>query len=261
MDGVIYRGKKLLPGAKEIITSLRQRGDEVSFLSNNSTLSRSGYQEKLTRMGIKVERGELFPSSYLAALYFSQDKERKKSKVFVIGEVGLLEELKDAGIQITSLLEESDFVLVGMDRNFTYAKLNLAYQAILRGAIFLATNMDLTYPVETGTVPAAGSIIKAIEASTGKSPLVLGKPNPFGIETVVKERGSSPARSILIGDRLETDILAGKKAGVTTVLVLSGITGKDELKKAHPFLKPDYTISSLPDVLTLPLGKRQVLCQ
>ena len=256
IDGVIYRGKKLLPGAKEIITSLRQRGDEISFLSNNSTLSRSGYQEKLTKMGIKVERQELFPSSYLAALYLSQDKERKKSKVFVIGEVGLMEELKDAGIQITSLLEEINSVLVGMDRNFTFAKLNLAYQAIVRGASFLATNTDLTYPVERGTIPAAGSIVKAIEASTGKNPLVLGKPNPFGIETLAKKRGWSLAESILIGDRLETDILAGKRAGVTTVLVLSGITGRKELKKAHPSLKPDYTISSLFHLLSLPISKR-----
>ena len=255
MDGVIYRGKKLLPGAKEIITSLRQRGDEISFLSNNSTLSRSGYQEKLTKMGIKVERKELFPSSYLAALYFSQDKKRKKSKVFVIGEAGLMEELKDAEIQITSLLEEIDSVLVGMDRNFTFAKLKLAYQAIVRGANFLATNTDLTYPVERGTVPGAGSIVKAIEASTAKNPLVLGKPNPFGIKTLLKKKGCSLAESILIGDRLETDILAGKRAGVTTVLVLSGITGRKELKKAHPSLKPDYTISSLPHLLTLPLGK------
>ena len=110
--------------------------------------------------------------------------------------------------------------------------------------------------MERGTVPAAGSIVKAIEASTGKNPLVLGKPNPFGIETLVKKGGWSLAESILIGDRLETDILAGKRAGVTTVLVLSGITGRKELKKAHPSLKPDYTISSLPHLLTLPVRKR-----
>ena len=258
MDGVIYRGKKVLPGVREVTASLRQRGDKISFLSNNSTLSRSGYQEKLTQMGIEVERQELFPSSYLAALYFSQDKERKKRKLFVIGEAGLLEELKDAGIQITSFLEEINCVLVGMDRNFTFAKLNLAYQAILRGANFLATNTDLTYPVERGTIPAAGSIVKAIEASTGRNPLVVGKPNPFGIETLVKKRGSSCTESVLVGDRLETDILAGKRAGVTTVLVLSGITGRNDLKKAHPSLKPDYTISSLPDLLSLPLPKREV---
>jgi len=257
VDGVIYRGEKVLPGVREVMTSLRQKGDKISFLSNNSTLSRSGHQKKLAQMGIKVERQELFPSSYLAAHYFSQNKERKKSRVFVIGEVGLLEEVKNAGVQLTSLLEEINCVLVGMDRSFTFAKLNLAYQAIIRGASFLATNTDLTYPVERGTIPAAGSIVKAIEASTGKDPLVLGKPNPFGIETVVEKRGSSLAESIIVGDRLETDILAGKKAGVTTVLVLSGITGRKKLKKAHSCLKPDYTISWLPELLSLPVAKRQ----
>lgn len=257
MDGVIYRGKKVLPGVREVMTSLRQRGDGISFLSNNSTLSRSGHQERLTQMGIKVQRQELFPSSYLAALYLSQGKERKKSKVFVIGEAGLLEELKNAGVQLTSLLEEIKCVLVGMDRSFTFSKLNLAYQAIVRGASFLATNTDLTYPVERGTIPAAGSIVKAIEVSTGKNPLVLGKPNPFGIEIVAEKRASSLAESIVVGDRLETDILAGKNAGVTTVLVLSGITGRKELKKTHASLTPDYTISQLPELLSLPVPKRQ----
>jgi len=255
LDGVIYRGgKKLLPGVKEALSFLKGRGEEVCFLSNNSTLSRFGYLKRLTRLEIETRLANLFPSSYLAAIYFTENEERKKSKVFVIGEEGLFEELRKVKIKITSNTEEADYVVVGMDREFNFEKLCLAHKAILKGAKFIATNIDLTFPVEEGTLPGAGAIIKAIEASTKKSPLILGKPETFGIETVMKKKGYSPENTILIGDRLETDILAGKRTGVTTILVLSGITNKEDLKKAPPSHQPDYIISSLRELPSLYLS-------
>jgi len=251
LDGVIYLGETLLPEVKETLTFLKKRGDEVSFLTNNSTLSRDGFSKKLARMGIKVSPEEIFPSSYLAAIYFSKNEHKEESRVFVIGEAGLLQELKSAGIKITSRIEEINYVLVGMDRKFDFAKLLLAHKAILKGAKLIATNKDVTYPTEKGIAPGAGAIIKALEASTHKKALLLGKPHSFGLETIMKSKGYQPKDTILVGDRLETDILAGKKLGITTVLVLSGITNQKMIQKVSSSHLPDYVIQSLSELSCL----------
>jgi len=248
LDGVIYRGEKLLPGVKESLNLLRERKEQICFLSNNSTLSRYGFLRKLNRLGIQVKLDELYPSSYLAAVYFSENKQRKESEVLVIGERGLFEELRRVGIKITRDENNADYVLVGMDRKFNFKKLCRAYRAISKGAKFIATNTDLTYPLEKETVPAAGAIVKAIEASTGKMPLLLGKPEVFGLSTVIKAKECPLSNVILVGDRLETDILAGKRMGIITVLVLSGISSQKEMEKLPPSLQPDYVISSLRDL-------------
>ena len=251
LDGVIYRGERPLPGVKETLTQLRKRGDKICFLTNNSTLSRSGLQKKLTQMGIEVNLEDLFPSSYLAAIYLSHKIKRKNTMVLVFGEEGLFEELSQAGIKLTSKAKDADYVVVGMDRKFNFEKLKLAYEAILNGAKFVATNRDVTYPVEEGTIPAAGAIVKALEVSTHKRALLLGKPRLFGLKTVMKSKGYTSGDAILVGDRLETDILAGKKLKITTVLILSGITLEKMLQKAPPSLKPNYVIHSLLDLPSL----------
>ena len=256
LDGVIYRGERLLPGVKETLSKLRKRKDRVSFLTNNSTLSRSGFQKKLTQMGIEVSLEDLFPSSYLTAIYLGHKTKRKNSKVLVFGEEGLFEELNQAGIKLTSKAKDADYVVVGMDRKFNFEKLKLAYEAILNGAKFVATNKDVTYPTEEGTIPAVGAIVKALEVSTHKRALLLGKPRLFGLKTVMKHKGYTSADTILVGDRLETDILAGKRLKVVTVLVLSGITLEKMLQKAPSSLKPDYVIQSLSDLSSLKIGSR-----
>ncbi len=248
LDGVIYRGKTLLPGVKEILLTLEQREEEICFLSNNSTLSRKGYLKKLTHMGIKVKENQFFPSSYLTALYLSQNKCKK---VFVIGEKGLFEELEKVKVNVSPTINGVDYVVAGMDRDFNFQKLSLAHQAIVRGAKFLATNTDTTFPLEKGTSPGAGAIIRALEASTGKIPLVVGKPQTFGLKKIMQEKGYPPEHVILVGDRLETDIAAGRKAGVTTVLVLSGISTLKEAENATFPLKPHYIISTLKELLSL----------
>jgi len=249
LDGVIYRGERLLPGVKETLTKLRKRGNQVSFLTNNSTLSRSGFQKKLTQMGIEVHPEDLFPSSYLAAIYLGHKTKKKNIKVLVFGEEGLFEELSQAGIKLTSTSKDADYVVVGMDRKFNFEKLKLAYEAILNGAKFVATNKDVTYPTEEGTVPAAGAIVKALEVSTHKRALLLGKPHLFGLKTVMKSKGYTSADT-----GLETDILVGKRLKIVTVLVLSGITLEKMLQKAPPSLKPDYVIQSLLDLPSLKIG-------
>ena len=254
LDGVIYRGERLLPGVKETLSKLRKRGDQVSFLTNNSTLSRFGFQKKLTQMGIEVNLEDLFPSSYLAAIYLGHKTKRKNTKVLVFGEEGLFEELSQAGIELTSTPKDADYLVVGMDRKLNFEKLKLAYEAILNGAKFVAANKDVTYPTEKGTIPAAGAIVKALEVSTNKRALLLGKPRLFGLKTVMKSKGYASADTILVGDRLETDILAGKRLKIATVLVLSGITLKKMLQKTPPSLKPDYVIQSLSDLPSLKIG-------
>lgn len=253
LDGVVYRGEALLPGVKKTLISLKREGAKICFLSNNSTLSRKGYIRKLEKMGLGVRKDELFPSSYLCALYFRQSKNINQKKVMIVGEKGLYEELKREGVKISSNPREVNYVVVGMDRKFNFRKLTLAHQAITMGASFIATNPDTTYPVEEGkTIPGAGAVVKAIEVSTGTAPLVLGKPEKFGLEIVLKQTGYSPARTILIGDRLETDIAAGNKLGIRTVLVLSGISTREEIENIKPNLQPNYTITDISELLTLP---------
>jgi len=252
LDGVVYRGKTPLPGAKKTLSLLEERGEEICFLSNNSTQSRRSFQTKLLRMGIKVEQSQLFPSSYLAAIYFSQDPRRRKARLMVIGESGLYEELREAGLKVIQESDTTDYVLVGMDRKLDFPILCQAHRAVLKGARLVATNADATYPVEGETMPGAGVIVKALEVSTGKRALVLGKPHPSGLRMIMKVRGyKDPRQVVLVGDRLETDITAGKKVGVITVLVLSGISNWQEVKAMHPRWQPDYVISSLSELPSL----------
>lgn len=252
LDGVIYRGNTLLPGVKQTLKALEEKGERICFLTNNSTLSRKGYCKKLARWELKIKQNQLFPSSYLCALYLKNYKRvGSEARVMIIGERGLSQELKTEGIDITWSPEKAKHVVVGMDRRLNFNKLSLAYQAIINGAEFIATNTDLTYPLEKKTIPGAGAIVKALEVSTRKTPFTLGKPETFGLRIVLEHTGFSSSQAILVGDRLETDIAAGNKAGIRTVLVLSGITSRRELEKAPAALKPGYVISSLPQLLSL----------
>lgn len=252
LDGVIYRGNTLLTGVKKTLRGLEERGEKVCFLSNNSTLSRRGYCKKLNKLGLKIKEQQFFPSSYLCALYLKNYKRAGSNrKVMIIGERGLLQELKLERIGSTWNPKKVNFVVVGMDREFNFRKLSLAHQAILNGAEFIATNTDLTYPLENKTIPGSGAIVKALEASTNTTPFILGKPETFGVRIVLEQAGFPPSQAILVGDRLETDIAAGNKAGVKTVLVLSGISSRQEIEKAPSALKPHYVIESLSELLSI----------
>lgn len=251
LDGVVYLGQTPLLGAKETLNLLKKRGNEVSFLTNNSTLSREGFLRKLDQMGIKACPEDLFPSSYLAAIYLSRKKRKEEIRVLVIGEEGLFQELKQAGIKTTTRIEEINYILVGMDRKFNFKKLQLAHKAILEGAKFIGTNKDVTYPVEEGTMPGAGAIIKALEASTHRKAFILGKPHSFGLKAIMKSKGYQPKDTILVGDRLDTDIQAGKKLRITTVLTLSGITSQKMVEETASSRLPDYVIHSLSELLSL----------
>ena len=237
LDGVIYRGDKLLSDSDNMISSLKELDVKVVYNSNNSTATRQMYVTRLKGFSIESNISDFYTSASITASEIS--KLNKKAIIYVIGEIGLKEELKNCGHEIVtaeSNHKEVDFVIVGMDRHITYTKLAFAQRCILEGkAKFYATNADTSFPVEGRLLPGAGVMVNAIETCTNRKPVkVFGKPNPDGIQAILEDTKSNPNRTVIFGDRLNTDILAGNRAGVKTALVLTGVTKKydvDELRE------------------------------
>jgi len=247
LDGVIYRGNSLLPGAKETIEKLRMRGKYIAFLTNNSTRTRYQYKRKLSRLGIKARIEEIFTSAWGTANFL---KNKGARKALVIGEDGLKKELKWAGIEVTSLPQNDvDFVVVGLDRRFNYKKLCNAFEAVKKGAKFIATNMDYTFPLEDKIVPGGGAIVASLRWALNMEPIVIGKPSPFLLEYIMNQYCVDKEQAVIVGDRLDTDIEMGKRAGMKTVLVLTGVTSREEVERQA--IKPDEIIEQLDDLLDL----------
>jgi len=243
LDGVLYRGKKPLPGAEEAVKLARSRGYRVFFLTNNSTRTRAQYVERLRSMGIECDESDVITSGYATAEYL-KSVAPNGARLFVIGEEGLKVELRLAGFLISDE-EPVDFVVVGLDRKFNYEKLLRAQQAILKGAEFIATNPDSTYPTEEGLIPGAGSIVAAVERASGRKPTLIGKPQPFMLELALRLSGARREECVVVGDRLDTDILAGNRAGMVTILVLTGVTTEEEARRAEGDLRPKFIIPDL----------------
>lgn len=257
LDGVIYRGNEPQPDAIETVARLRSSGDSVFFLTNNSTQTRQQYADKLTGMGIPTIPDDIMTSACAAALYLAETGGRGK-RAYVVGEEGIREELKAVGIQVVEQ-EPADYVVVGIDRLFTYQKLLNAQQAILHGAQFIATNRDVTYPLEEGRViPGGGSIVAAVEAATGKTPILIGKPEIYSVKMVLEKAGSRPEDAVVIGDRLDTDILAGRRAGTRTVLVLTGVSTREDAESAPLEMRPDRVIERLGELFEASADNRGV---
>jgi 4-nitrophenyl phosphatase len=240
MDGVLYRGHERLPGAREFLVTLDR--EEVPFIlaTNNSTLTPKQYVGKLAHMGIEVTEDHILTSGQASALYLSQVASFT-GRVYTIGEEGLLSALKEQGFQLTDT--DIECVVVGMDRQLTWDKLRVATLAIRAGATFIGTNPDTTLPTEEGLVPGNGAGLAALEAATGVSPLIIGKPEPTLLTLAMEKLSAAREDTAIIGDRLETDILGGKNAGIATLLVLSGITQADELAKS-PY-RPDLVFEDI----------------
>lgn len=251
LDGTVYLSEKLIPGADRVIHRIRETGRKVVFLSNKPLQTREDYAEKLTRLGIPTQPDEVINSTLVMSRYLQ--KEAPGAKLFVIGEIPFIEELRKNGFKIVEEPGEIDYVVVAFDRTFDYRKLNIAYQAIKRGAHFVATNPDRTCPVEGGEIPDCAGMIAAIEAVTQKKvEVVVGKPSPIMIQTALETMGLSSQDCILIGDRMETDIKMGKEAGIATGIVLTGVTDEETLKTyRHSNLQPDFVFKSIADVENL----------
>ena len=255
LDGTVYRSDTLIPGADTVIRLLRKSGRRVVFLSNKPIQTREDYASKLTRLGIPTQPDEVINSTFVMVNYLK--KNAPHARLFVVGEIPFIEELRKAGFKITEEPKEIDYVIVAFDRTFDYQKLNIAYQAIKLGAHFVATNPDRTCPVEGGEIPDCAGMIAAIEAVTEKKvEVVVGKPSPIMIQTALDVLGLKPEDCILIGDRLETDIKMGKESGIATGIVLTGVTDEKTLKesKTSP-IQPDFIFQSIADVENLLIGK------
>jgi NagD protein len=251
LDGTVYLSDNLIPGADRVIHQLRETGRKVVFLSNKPLQTRKDYAEKLTRLGIPTQPEEVINSTLVMVNYLKKIK--PQARLFVVGETPFIEELKREGFTITEDPKEIEYVVVAFDRTFDYHKLNISYQAIKLGAHFVATNPDRTCPVEGGEIPDCAGMIAAIEAVTQKKvEVIVGKPSPIMIQTVLEMMGLKPEDCILIGDRLETDIKMGKDAGIATGIVLTGVTDEKTLMQyKHTPDQPDFVFQSIADVENL----------
>ncbi len=249
MDGVVYRGSQPIKGAAKAVRFLRDSGKKVIFLTNNSECSRAAYGGKLARMGIPAAEGDVITSGQVAADYIR--RRNPKARVFVVGGEGLVGEIRRAGLKLAEP-EQATHLVVGIDRSLTYEKLKRGFQALLAGAEFVATNPDNVYPTENGLSPGAGSIVAALERSSGRKPdVVIGKPSPHIIQFVLRIIGNKPKQTAIVGDQIDTDIKAGKRTGLLTVLVLSGVAKAEDAKRARARgAAPDFVIGSLAEVIS-----------
>jgi 4-nitrophenyl phosphatase len=250
LDGVIYRGDTAVPGAIPTLSHLTAAGHQPFFLTNNSTRSRRDYAEKLARMGYPATPEQVMTSAYATGLYL-REQGAEGRRVFIIGEHGLAEEMTLAGLSVIPLGSEqrADYVVVGLDRTLTFAKLQRAFQEVRAGATFIATNKDPTYPMEEGQeIPGGGSMVAALEYAVGLTPIAIGKPEPYTLLEILRLTASRPEDAIMVGDRLDTDIRVGRRLGLTTVLPLTGVTSRADLAAAAPDARPDFVIDSLEEL-------------
>jgi NagD protein len=240
MDGVIYRGKQLVPGADQFIARLLDEHVPFAFLTNNSQRTRRDVATRLCRMGIDAREEHIFTCAMATARFLAQQK--PDGTAFVIGEGGLLHALHRNGYAIVD--RNPDYVVVGEGRTFTMETLEQAVNMILDGAKLIATNPDPNCPTGNGgTRPGCGAIVAFLEAATGATAFSVGKPSPVMMRAARKELGLTTAETTIIGDTMETDILGGVQLGYRTVLVLSGGTTRDEL---HRFaFHPDLVVDSV----------------
>jgi 4-nitrophenyl phosphatase len=254
MDGVLYRGSQALPGVRELLDALTLRERRFMLATNNSTATPEAYESKLAAMGIEVSAAEVLTSGLATRDYLMQTLP-DGAGIYVIG-MPALRELLFAGTPFNPVQygeEQPEAVVVGLDLGFTYDKLKIANEAIRHGARFIATNADATLPTEAGLVPGAGSIIAALETASGQRPVVIGKPETPMLEAAMARMGVGPDETVMIGDRLDTDILAGARAGVPTVLVLTGVSTREDLATAEAL--PDVVVSDLPSLVEALTGE------
>lgn len=249
LDGTVYLGERMIDGAAEAIQALRERGDKIVFLSNKPIATRSSYVRKLNKMGIPADLSDVLNSSLIVARYLKK-RLRANQRVFVIGEKPICDELLEHGIRLTENSEEAECIVLSWDRQFTYEKLNLLYQAAVRGTYIVASNPDFTCPLDGGQIPDTGTFIAALEAATGK-PIddVVGKPSPVAAEAAIQQLGLDAADCYMVGDRLETDIKMGNDAGMNSVLVLTGVSTLEMAKQSTD--KPKYILPSISSLISL----------
>jgi len=239
MDGVLYHGSRLLPGVKEFVDWLKDQGKEFLFLTNSSERTQVELKQRLLRLGIEVGEKHFMTSALATASFLAA--QCPNGRAYVIGETGLTQALYEVGFSMDD--RNPDYVVVGETRSYNYEKIETAIHLVLGGAKLIGTNPDLTGPTEKGIAPACRSLVAPIEMATRRQAYFIGKPNPLIMRDSLKRLGCRREDTVIIGDRMDTDIIAGIESEIETVLVLSGITRQEDLIQ-FPY-KPDYVLEGV----------------
>lgn len=272
-DGVIWRGDQAIPGAPEVIDLLKKNGKKVFFVTNNSSKTRRLYAEKMSLLGFNVSEEQVFGTAYCSAMYLKTVCQLQ-GKVYLVGSNAMKQELEAVGIQQTGvgpdpvcgkqadwanvpLDPEVKAVVVGFDEHFSYMKLNRAMQYLNQGCLFVGTNRDSRLPLEGGkAVPGTGCILQAVETAAQRQAQTVGKPNQFMFDCVASQYGVEKGRCLMVGDRLDTDILLGANCGLKTLLTLTGVStvaeAQEHLKSGcaeRQGMVPDYYVESIADLI------------
>lgn len=236
MDGVIYHGNKLLPGTQDFVAWLRKTGIPFLFLTNSSERSPRELSEKLHRMGVDIEESHFYTSAMATAAFLASQK--PQGSAYIIGQPGLINALYEAGYSSNDV--NPDYVVVGETPMYTYETIKKAVNLVRGGAKLIGTNPDLTGPAEHGIIPACGSLVAPIELSTGVKAYFVGKPNPLMMRTGLTLLGCPRESALIVGDRMDTDIISGIESGIETVLVLSGVAQREDLARFG--FSPDHIL-------------------
>jgi len=242
MDGVIYHGDRLLDGVKEFVDWLYATDKRFLFLTNSSERSPRELVQKLARLGISVEPEHFYTSALATASFLAT--QRPGATVYAIGEHGLINALYDRGLSMND--RNPDYVVVGETRTYSYEKIEKAVQLVLGGARLIGCNPDLTGPAESGIVPATGALVAPIELATGRKAYFVGKPNPLMMRHALHQLGCRREETAIVGDRMDTDIIAGIESEIETVLVLSGVTRREDLS-TFPY-SPHHVLKNVGEI-------------
>lgn len=245
MDGVIYHGNKILPGTQEFIAWLRQTGKPFLFLTNSSERSPRELSEKLHRMGVDIEESHFYTSAMATAAFLASQK--PGGSAYIIGQPGLINALYEAGFSSNDV--NPDYVVVGETPAYTYETIKKAVSLVLGGAKLIGTNPDLTGPAEHGIIPACGALVAPIELATGVKAYFVGKPNPLMMRSALRALGAHSDEAIMIGDRMDTDMVAGIESGLETALVLTGVTTREMIDR-FPY-RPGRVADSIADLVEM----------
>ena len=242
MDGVILRGTTLIPGAAEFVRRLRAQGIPFLILTNNSQYTARDLHVRLSYMGLDVPPEAIFTSALATAQFLHS--QRPGGRAYAIGESGLTTALHDIGYILTD--QEPEYVVLGETTAYSFERITRAIRFVTAGARFIATNSDVMGPGEGGIVPATGAVAALISAATGVKPYFVGKPNPLMMRTALRTIEAHSEESVMIGDRMDTDIVAGTESGLRTILVLSGVTKREEVER-FPY-RPTWIMESVADI-------------
>lgn len=245
MDGVIYQGNQILPGVGEFIKWLHDEKKEYLFLTNNSGYTPRELQYKLSRMGLDVSEEHFYTSALATAAFLKE--QAPGCSVYAIGEAGLLNALYDAGITMNDV--NPDYVVVGEGKTYSLDSLTKATNLVLRGAKLIGANSDVSGPIENGVSPACGALVAPIEIATGTRAYFCGKPNPLMMRTGLRILGCHSAEAVMIGDRMDTDIISGLESGMSAVLVLSGVSTRETLKTYA--YRPSVVLDCVGDIVKM----------